>query len=47
MEEGAGYRVNTQKSIDFLQTKNLQIEFAIKNITSFILVPSKNETLRY
>ena len=41
MEEGAGYRVNTQKSIDFLQTKNLQIEFAIKNITSWVECPNQ------
>ena len=41
------HKVNTQKSITFLYASNEQMEFEIKNSLSFILVPLKNEILRY
>ena len=41
MKEGVGYKVNIQKSINFLQTKKEQVEVEIKNIVSFKLAPQK------
>ena len=40
------YRVNRQKSIAFLYTINEQVEFEIKNIIIFILIPPY-EILRF
>ena len=37
----ARYKINIQKSILILYTKNEQVEFEIKNTKSFIIAPSK------
>ena len=39
----ARYKVNIQKSIVILYTKNEQVEFEIKSTKSFIIAPSKGE----
>ena len=40
----ARYKVNIQKSIVILYTKNEQVEFEIKNTKSFIIAPSRGES---
>lgn len=42
----AGYKVNIQKSITFLYTRNKQVEFEIKNTLLFmLLIPPKMKYL--
>ena len=41
-----GYKVSTQESTALLYTSNEQLEFEIKNTTSFTLAP-QNEMLMY
>ena len=36
--EGAGYKINSNKSMDFLYTKNKQAEKEIRETTPFIIV---------
>ena len=36
-----GYKVNIQKSIAFLYTRNDQVEFEINNMIPFTLAPSE------